>query len=104
VKRFFVSEAQGAELKNLSEYLRSGTPGDWMRLSNARSFYIKNYVLACRSHVIISGASFWYFLREKALRDFMGQFRKQQTSRRHSHEGGNPGTVKMDSPIKSGND
>jgi hypothetical protein len=41
VKRFFVSEAQRAELKNLNEYRQSGTPGDF------------------------SGASFWYFLREK---------------------------------------
>jgi hypothetical protein len=47
VKRFFVSEAQRAELKNLTEYRRSGTPGD------------------------CPGASFWYFLREKVLREFM---------------------------------
>jgi hypothetical protein len=44
VKRFFVSEAQRAELENLSEYRRSGATGD------------------------IPGASFWYFLREKVLR------------------------------------
>jgi hypothetical protein len=43
VKRFFVSEAHGAELKNLTEYRQSGTPGDF------------------------PGASFWYFLREKVL-------------------------------------
>jgi hypothetical protein len=46
VKRFFVSEAQGAELENLTESRQSGAPGDF------------------------SGASFWYFLREKVLRDF----------------------------------
>jgi hypothetical protein len=45
VKRFFVSEAQGAELKNLTEYRESGTPGDF------------------------AGGSFWYFLREKVLRE-----------------------------------
>jgi hypothetical protein len=44
VKRFFVSEAQRAELENLTEERGSGTPGDF------------------------SGASFWYFLREKVLR------------------------------------
>jgi hypothetical protein len=44
VKRFFVSEARRAELKNLTEERRSETPGD------------------------CSGASFWYFLREKVLR------------------------------------
>jgi hypothetical protein len=44
VKRFFVSEAQGAELENLTESRQSGTPGDF------------------------AGASFWYFLREKVLR------------------------------------
>jgi hypothetical protein len=43
VKRFFVSEARRAELENLTEYRQSGTPGDF------------------------SGASFWYFLREKVL-------------------------------------
>jgi hypothetical protein len=46
VKRFFVSEAQRAELENLTEARQSGTPGDF------------------------SGASFWYFLREKVLRVF----------------------------------
>jgi hypothetical protein len=29
VKRFFVSEAQRAELENLTEYRQSGTPGDF---------------------------------------------------------------------------
>jgi hypothetical protein len=48
VKRFFVSEAQGAELENLTEARQSGAPGD------------------------LSGASFWYFLREKVLRVFWG--------------------------------
>jgi hypothetical protein len=28
VKRFFVSEAYRAELKNITEYRKSGTPGD----------------------------------------------------------------------------
>jgi hypothetical protein len=46
VKRFFVSEARRAELENLTEYRQSGAPGDF------------------------SGASFWYFLREKVLRVF----------------------------------
>ena len=44
VKRFFVFEARRDELGNLTEYRQSGTPGD------------------------CSGASFWYFLREKVLR------------------------------------
>jgi hypothetical protein len=52
-------------LDSLTEYRGNGTPGDWMRLSNAGSFFINKYVLACRSHVIIEGASFWYFLRKK---------------------------------------
>jgi hypothetical protein len=43
VKRFFVSEARRAELENLTECRRSGTPGD------------------------LTGAGFWYFLREKVL-------------------------------------
>ena len=43
VKRFFVFEANRAELKNLTEARQSGTPGD------------------------CPGASFWYFLREKVL-------------------------------------
>ena len=43
-----------------------------MRLSNARSFFINNHVLACRAHVIMTGASFWYFLREKVLRNPFG--------------------------------
>jgi hypothetical protein len=47
VKRFFVSEAAKAELENLTEDRRSGTPGDF------------------------PGASFWYFLREKVLRRFL---------------------------------
>jgi hypothetical protein len=47
VKRFFVSEARRAELENLTEARQSGAPGDF------------------------SGASFWYFLREKVLRVFM---------------------------------
>ena len=46
VKRFFVSEARRDELGNLTEYRQSGTPGD------------------------CSGASFWYFLREKVQRYF----------------------------------
>jgi hypothetical protein len=62
VKRFFVSEARRAELKNLTESRWSETPGDWMRLSNARSFFINNHVLACRSHVIIRGSFFGTFL------------------------------------------
>ena len=45
VKRFFVSEAHRAELKNLTEERWSETPGD------------------------LPGASFWYFLREKVRRD-----------------------------------
>ena len=36
-------EDVSSELLNLTEYRRSGTPGDW------------------------TGASFWYFLREKVL-------------------------------------
>ena len=48
MKRFFVSEAQRAELNNLTEYRRSGMPGD------------------------LTGESFWYFLREKVLRDLGG--------------------------------
>jgi hypothetical protein len=41
VKRFNVSEDISSELLNLTEYRQSGTPGDF------------------------TGASFWYFLREK---------------------------------------
>jgi hypothetical protein len=52
VKRFFVSEADKAELKNLTEARQSVTPGDF------------------------SGASFWYFLREKVLRVFMDMINK----------------------------
>jgi hypothetical protein len=54
---------ESQDIKSLAEYRKSGTPGDWMRLSNARSFFINNHVLAWRSHVIMTGASFWYFLR-----------------------------------------
>ena len=49
IKRFFVSEAQGAELENLTKYRGSETPGDFL------------------------GASFWYFLREKVRRSFGGK-------------------------------
>jgi hypothetical protein len=57
VKKFNVSEPRyfSGELLNFSEYRQSGTPGDF------------------------TGASFWYFLREKVLRDFMGQFGKLRT-------------------------
>jgi hypothetical protein len=48
VKRFFVSEAHRAELENLTEERWSGTPGD------------------------CTGASFWYFLREKVRRNSSG--------------------------------
>jgi hypothetical protein len=60
VKRFFVSEARRAELENLTEDRQSGTPGDF------------------------SGASFWYFLREKVLRVFWGV--KKLDSRLHGND------------------
>jgi hypothetical protein len=56
VKRFFVSEAQRAELENLTEYRRSGTPGDFPGAVFLVLFYAK-----------------------KVLREFMGQYRKSQT-------------------------
>jgi hypothetical protein len=40
VKRFFVSEAWSAELKNLTEYRRSGTPGDFAALKNTGNSHI----------------------------------------------------------------
>jgi hypothetical protein len=41
VKRFFVSEAQRAELKNLTEERQSGTPGDWTGAVFLVLFYTK---------------------------------------------------------------
>jgi hypothetical protein len=41
VKRFFVSEAQRAELKNLTEYRGSGTPGDFSGAVFLVLFYAK---------------------------------------------------------------
>jgi hypothetical protein len=41
VKRFFVSEAQRAELKNLTEYRQSGTPGDFTGAVFLVLFYTK---------------------------------------------------------------
>jgi hypothetical protein len=41
VKRFFVSEAHGDELKNLTEYRQSGTPGDFEGAVFLVLFYAK---------------------------------------------------------------
>jgi hypothetical protein len=56
VKRFFVSEPRyfRGELKNLTEYRGSVTPGD------------------------LTGESFWYFLREKVLRGIRGETPKRK--------------------------
>jgi hypothetical protein len=49
VKRFFVSEDVSSELKNLTEYRRSGTPGDF------------------------PGAVFWYFFAPKKYGGIRGE-------------------------------
>jgi hypothetical protein len=48
VKRFFVSEAQGAELKNLTESRQSGTPGDFAGAVFLVLFYAKKVLRGIR--------------------------------------------------------
>jgi hypothetical protein len=48
VKRFFVSEAQGAELENLTEYRQSVTPGDFAGAVFLVLFYAKKVLRGIR--------------------------------------------------------